>query len=257
MSKFNSLSLVVTIAGVGILACQPAFSEEQDGWAGEAAFSAGYTTGNTETTDIGLGVDVTRTEGLWSIELVAEGEYGEQDSIESRNRYFLSGDVDRLLNEKLFAFARTSYEVDQFTGFDSRTFLGGGLGYHVYDGAKTKWTVRGGPGVKIDEVKREITTDALGAALIIPAETETSLGAVARSAYAYKFNDNVSFSNDTDVLYGETSTQVENSAALTAAISKSISARMSFNVRYDTNPADGFEDTDTALKIALVYGFGQ
>ena len=231
MSKFNSLSLVVTIAGAGILACQPAFSEEQDGWAGEAAFSAGYTTGNTETTDIGLGVDVTRTEGLWSIELVAEGEYGEQDSI--------------------------SYEVDQFTGFDSRTFLGGGLGYHVYDGAKTKWTVRGGPGVKIDEVKREITTDALGAALIIPAETETSLGAVARSAYAYKFNDNVSFSNDTDVLYGETSTQVENSAALTAAISKSISARMSFNVRYDTNPADGFEDTDTALKIALVYGFGQ
>jgi putative salt-induced outer membrane protein YdiY len=256
MSKFNSLSFVVAMACAGTLSSQPAFSAEQDGWAGEAAFSAGYTTGNTETTDLGLGVDVKRTQGLWTVELVADGDYGEQDGIESRNRYFLSGDVDRLLNEKLFAFARTSYEVDQFTGFDSRSFVGGGLGYHIYDSDTTKWTLRGGPGVKIDEVKRVITTDALGGALIIPAETETSLGAVARSEYAYKFNENVSFSNETDVLYGETSTQLENSAALTAAISNAISARMSFNVRYDTNPADGFEDTDTALKIALVYGFG-
>ena len=45
--------------------------------------------------------------------------------------------------------------------------------------------------------------------------------------------------------------------ALTASVSTSISARVSYNVRYDTNPADGFEDTDTALKVALVYGFGQ
>ena len=256
MSKFNSLSLGAVLAGVGVLACQPAFSEEPDGWAGEAAFSAGYTTDNTETTDLGLGVDVARTQGPWTIGLVADGEYGEQDGVESRNRYFLSGDVDRLLNEKLFAFGRTSYEVDQFTGFDSRTFVGGGLGYHIFDGDKTKWSVQGGPGVKIDEVKRTITTDAQGAVLIIPAETVTSFGAVARSEYAYTFNESVSVSNETDVLYGEASTQIENAASLTAAISKSISARMSFKVRYDTNPADGFEDTDTALKIALVYGFG-
>jgi len=201
-------------------------------------------------------VDVARTEGLWTFGFVADGEYGEQDGVESRNRYFLSGDVDRLLNKKLFSFGRTSYEVDQFTGFDSRSFVGGGLGCHIFDDDKSKWTVRGGPGVKIDEVKRAITTDALGAALITPADTVTSFGAVARSEYAYTFNENVRFSNETDVLYGETSTQIENGAALTAAISKSISARMSFNVRYDTNPADGFEDTDTALKIALVYGFG-
>ena len=59
------------------------------------------------------------------------------------------------------------------------------------------------------------------------------------------------------MLYGETSTQIENSIALTASMFKSFSARMSFNVRYDTNPADGFEDTDTALKVALVYSFGK
>ena len=255
MSNLYRPSFVLALAAA-MLAANAAVAQERDGWSGEAAFSAGYTTGNTETTDLGLGIDVAREQGVWTYEFVAEGEYGKQDGVESRNRYFLSGDVDRLLDEKLFIFGRTSYEVDQFTGFDSRTFVGGGLGYHIFDGDQAKWTLRGGPGAKIDEVKRIVTTDSLGAALIIPAETVTSFGAIARSAFGYKFNDNVKFTNDTDVLYGETSTQIENSAALTASVSKALSARMSFNVRHDTNPADGFEDTDTALKIALVYGFG-
>tara|TARA_R110000803_G_scaffold20032_7_gene51791 strand:+ start:2452 stop:3225 length:774 start_codon:yes stop_codon:yes gene_type:complete len=257
MSKLNQPSLVVALASAALLTSNPAVAQEKDGWSGEASFSAGHTTGNTDTTDVGLGIDVAREQGLWTYEFVADGEYGEQDGIESRNRYFLSGDVDRLLNEKLFAFGRTSYEVDQFTGFDSRSFVGGGLGYHIFDGEQIKWTVRGGPGVKIDEVKRTVTTDSLGAPLIIPAETESSFGAVARSAFGYKFNDNVKLTNETDVLYGEASTQIENMVALTASVSTSISARVSYNVRYDTNPADGFEDTDTALKVALVYGFGQ
>ena len=257
MSKLNQPSLVVALASAALLTSNPAVAQEKDGWSGEASFSAGHTTGNTDTTDVGLGIDVAREQGLWTYEFVADGEYGEQDGIESRNRYFLSGDVDRLLNEKLFAFGRTSYEVDQFTGFDSRSFVGGGLGYHIFDGEQIKWTVRGGPGVKIDEVKRTVTTDSLGAPLIIPAETESSFGAVARSAFGYKFNDNVKLTNETDVLYGQASTQIENMVALTASVSTSISARVSYNVRYDTNPADGFKDTDTALKVALVYGFGQ
>jgi len=257
MSKRIHPLSIIALASTAMLAGNAAVAQENDGWSGEAAFSAGYTTGNTETTDLGLGIDVAREHGVWTYEFVAEGDYGEQDGVESRNRYFLSGDVDRLLGDKLFAFGRTSYEVDQFTGFDSRSFVGGGLGYHIYDGERVKWTVRGGPGVKIDEVKRIVTTDSLGAALIIPAETVSSFGAVARSAFGYKFNDNVKLTNETDLLYGETSTQIENMVALTASVSSAISARVSFNVRHDTNPADGFEDTDTALKVALVYGFGK
>lgn len=257
MSKRNRPLSIAALASVAMLGGNSAVAQYNDGWSGEAAFSAGYTTGNTETTDLGLGIDVAREQGVWTYEFVADGEYGEQDGVESRNRYFLSGDVDRQLNDKLFAFGRTSYEVDQFTGFDSRTFVGGGVGYHIYDSEQTKWTVRAGPGVKIDEVKRIVTTDSVGAALIIPAETVSSFGAVARSAFGHKLNDNVKFINETDVLYGETSTQIENMVALTASVSSAISARMSFNVRYDTNPAEGFEDTDTALKVALVYGFGK
>jgi putative salt-induced outer membrane protein len=257
MSKLSRPALSIALVSATMLTSNADVAQGKSGWGGEAAFSAGYTTGNTQTTDLGLGIDVTREEGVWTYEFVADGEYGEQDGVESRNRYFLSGDVDRVLSDKLFAFGRLSYEVDQFTGFDSRSFVGGGLGYHIHDGEQIKWTVRGGPGVKIDEIKRTATTDSLGAPLILPAETVSSFGAVARSAFGYKFNDNVKLTNETDLLYGETSTQIENMVALTSSVSSAISARVSLNVRHDTNPADGFEDTDTALKVALVYGFGQ
>ena len=176
MRPLNQSSFILASVGAALVAVAPAYAQEKDGWSGEAALNAGYTTGNTETTDLGLGVDVARTAGLWRVELVADGEYGEQDGIESRNRYFFSGDVDRLLNEKLFSFGRTSYEVDQFTGFDSRTFLGRGLGHHIFHGEKARWTVRACPGVTIDEVKRTAGPTSEGRLIVTPAEYVTSPG---------------------------------------------------------------------------------
>lgn len=242
---FQKSKFAAVIAATGILALAPqAIAQDVDGWAGEGSLSAGTTSGNTETTDLGLGVDMARKAGIWTYGVEAAADYGEIDGFETRNRYMLAGNIDRLINDRLFGFGRVSYESDQFTGFDSRAFVGGGLGYSIYDNDTTTWSVRGGPGVKIDEVR---TTG----------ETETSFGAVARSEFGYAFNENVSLSNNTDVLYSEESTQLSNSIGVTAALSGALSARVSFDVRYDTNPPIGFEDTDTATKIALVYGFGK
>ena len=232
-------------------------TEKKDGWTGEGALSAGMTRGNTDTSDIGLGFDVDRIEGNWDFGFQGQVDYGKQDGVENRNRVFLAADIDRDIHCCLFAFARGSYEVDQFTGFDSRSFLGGGLGYRFGDGEQLSWVVRGGPGVKVDEVKRVITTDDLGAPLIIPAETVTSVGAVAKSEFSWAFNERVELSNKTDMIYAEDSTQVSNGLALTAQINGSLSARFGFDTRYDTNPPDGFKSTDTATKIGVVYKFGR
>ena len=231
--------------------------KDKDGWKGEGALSAGMTSGNTETSDIGLNFDVDHITGAWDYGFQGQVDYGKQDGDESRNRVFLGVNADYDITERLFSFARGSYEVDQFTGFDSRSFAGGGLGYRVFKDEQVSWVVRGGPGVKVDEVKRVITTDENGAALIIPAETVTSVGAVGKSKFEWALNDKVTFSNITDVIYAEESTQISNGLALTAQINGSLSARFGFDTRYDTNPPLGFESTDTATKIGVVYKFGQ
>ena len=230
--------------------------KEKEGWSGEGALSAGMTSGNTDTSDIGLSFDVDHVEKRWDLGFQGQVDYGRQDGEETRNRVFLGTNADYDITERVFSFARASYEVDQFTGFDSRSFVGGGLGYRVFQNEQVNWVVRGGPGVKVDEVKRVITTDDMGAALIIPAETVTSFGAVGKSKFEWNLNDKVTFSNITDVLYAEESTQISNGLALTAQINGSLSARFGFDTRYDTNPPEGFESTDTATKIGVVYKFG-
>ena len=232
-------------------------AEKQDGWSGEGALSAGQTTGNTDTSDVGLTFDVNRIAGDWDLGLQGQGDYGEQDGIESRNRVFLGANLDHDFSDRIFSFTRASYEVDQFTGFDSRSFIGGGLGYRFLGLEPVTWVIRGGPGVKIDEVKRTVVTDTNGVTTVTPAETETTFGAVGKSKFEWALNDKVSLSNITDVIYATESTQISNGLALTAQINGSLSARFSYDTRYDTNPPVGFESTDTATKIGVVYKFGK
>lgn len=229
----------------------------ENGWSGEGSLSAGVTTGNTETTDLGLGVDVARVMDVWTIGLQASADYGETDGAETKNRVFLGTNLDRQINDRLFGFGQLSYERDEFSGFESRAFIGAGLGYEVLNGDVTQWTVRGGPGLKIDEIEAVLDTTTVPATVISEATTEESFGATAQSNFAHQFNDNVAFTNDTSVLYAETSTQVGNIAALTATLTDTLSARVSFEVRHDTDPVQGFESTDTISRVSLVYGFGK
>jgi len=248
--KFSQYLKLAAFAGAMTIA-MPVHAQDVDdanGWTGEGSLSAGVTTGNTETTDLGLGIDLGRELGEWAVGVRAAADYGETEGAETKNRILLGANLDRQLNDKLFAFGQLSYEKDEFSGFDSRAFVGGGLGYEIYNTDALGWTVRGGPGIKIDEIQATATTVAT---------TEESFGAVAESAFRYQFNDNVGFTNDTNAIYAETSTQISNIAALTATLTDTLSARISFEARHDTDPVDGFEATDTISRVSLVYGFGK
>lgn len=226
-------------------------------WSGEGSLSAGTTTGNTETTDFGLGLDISRELNLWTIGVVATADYGETDGDETENRIFLSGNLDRQLTDRLFGFGQVSYEIDEFSGFDSRLFVGGGLGYEIFNSEQVQWSVRGGPGLKVDEIEAVLDESTSPATVITPSQTEESLGGTASSNFAYQVNYNVGFSNDTSVIYADTSTQIGNITALTASLTNTLSARVSYEVRHDTDPVDGFENTDTISRVSLVYGFGK
>lgn len=247
MNFSQTLKVSIAAASFAALSGTAFAQDEAEGWTGEGSLSAGVTTGNTETSDLGLGVKANNDLGVWAFGFQAAADYGDTDGVETKNRIFLSGNADRQINDKLFGFGQLSYEKDEFSGFESRTFAGAGLGYEIYNSDALSWTVRGGPGYKIDEVLDTLTGET---------NSEESFGATAASNFAYQFNDNVGFSNDTSVLYAETSTQIGNIAALTASLTNTLSARVSLEVRHDTDPVIGFEDTDTISRVSLVYGFG-
>lgn len=246
MRRLHRIKLALVASLLGFSMAAHAETDAPAKWTGEGAFSAGTSTGNTETTDLGLSLTLAREVQAWKVGLQASADYGETDGTETKNRTFLGANLDRQINDKLFGFGQLSYEQDEFSGFASRVFIGAGLGYEVFNSETTQWTVRAGPGLKIDEIEATATA---------PATTEESFGATAQSNWAYQLNDNVSFNNDTNILYAETSTQIGNVTGLTATLTNALSARVSFEVRHDTNPPEGFEDTDTISRVSLVYAF--
>jgi len=50
--------------------------------------------------------------------------------------------------------------------------------------------------------------------------------------------------------------QLDNTTALTLTIVDRLSARLSYEVRHDTDPGDDAKKTDTTAKASLVCGFG-
>lgn len=243
----RSTVLAVTLA----LMSSPALAQDE-GWSGEGSFSASTSSGNTDTTQIGLGVDLDHERGRWTQGIVASADYGETDGQETQNRYQLSGHVDVQLNDRLFGFAQGQYGSDEFSAYESRLFIGGGLGYDIVDNDAMTWSVRGGPGFKVDDVRPVLTNGVV----TTPGETQESFSVLANSDFSYAFNENVSFSNTTSAIAAEDTTQLQNVAAITAGLTDALSARVSFDVRHDTDPQPGFESTDTTTKVSLVYNFG-
>lgn len=240
------IRLVVSVAMTSLSLCAPALAQDADEtpeWQGEGSLSAGYTTGNTETTDFGAGLKLKHNGDLWTQSGEFKADYGETDSIETKNRIAAAGQVDRIITDRLNAYGRVTYEKDEFSGFENRYFVGGGLSYDILFNAPTTWTVQGGPGYRVDEIRGT-------------GDREDSLGFAAGSRFAHEFNENVALSNDTDVIYSNTSTQITNSLALTFDLIGNLSARVSYDVRHDTDPPAGFESTDTATKFSMVYKFG-
>ncbi|MEL7547348.1 MAG: DUF481 domain-containing protein [Pseudomonadota bacterium] len=233
-----------------------AFADDPS-WAGDGSVSASMSTGNTETTDVGIAVKLDRDSGVWNVGLDAAADYGETEGVETKNRLFFGTNLDRQITDRMFGFGSVSWESDDFSGFESRTFVGGGLGYEIFAQEGLGWVVRGGPGFKVDEIEAILDSTVTPIMVIEPGRTEESISAIAESEFLFDFNDNVGFTNNSKALYAETSTQFNNVAALQAALTETLSARLSFEARYDTEPPEGFESTDTITRFSVVYNFGQ
>lgn len=235
---------LASLAALAAVPALPAMAQTEDKWTGEGAFNAGFTTGNTETRDAGVAVKAKHVGGAWTQVGELAFDYGDTDEIETKNRIFGSGQIDRSFGTQWSGYTRLTGESDQFSGFENRYFLGVGAAFKAVDTPTTKWTLEGGPGYKIDDLRATLTTAA---------STEESISGRGASRFSHDFNERVKFTDTTEVVTSDTSTQISNSAALTANIMGNLSARVSLDVRHDTDPLPGFEPTDTATKFSLVY----
>ena len=232
--------LIASLAFVCAVAA-PALAQTKPVWTGEGVLGAGLTTGNTETTDVAAALKLKHDDGgEWTQAIELAADYGETNSVETKNRLAAAGQVDRVLDERMSIYGRATFERDEFSGFENRYFVGAGVDYKFIVSEPTNWTLSAGPGYRVDEIR-------------LTGESEESFGASLGSRFSQALNPTTQLTNDTDVIYADTSTQIVNSLALTFELMGNLNGRVSYDVRYETDPPVGFEDTDTALRFSLVY----
>lgn len=208
---------------------------------GEVDLGGTFNTGNTSEKALAVALKVGYDTGLWQHVLATAFDYSRKEGLTTKERWFLSYQVNRDIGQRFYGFGRGEYVKDRFTGFDYRLYGGGGLGYRLVEQDDMEWSLEAGPGARYSQV---VATGL--------AETEFTFRLA--SAFEWEMSETARITQGVEYLMNGTRT-LDATTALTVKLSEKLSGRASFTVRNDSDPPPGVEPTDTTTKASLVYGF--
>jgi putative salt-induced outer membrane protein len=210
----------------------------------KAAFSVGATGGNTDTQTFGAGGSLVFRPGIWTTEARMAFVRSENNDVTTAESLTADLRESRALSTRLEVFGRAGYLVNEFAGIDNRISVDGGLGYKVLIGPIH--TVRLDAGLGYAHESRTTGAD-LGFPL-----------ANAGAAYKWQFSKTADLTNAslfTASLERADDWRASNVFALTAAMVRVLSLKLSHELKHLNTPVPGFKKTDTHVSVALVAGF--
>ena len=212
-----------------------------DLWSGKAEVGGYLTTGNSNTAGGTAVIDLAR-EGLrWRQKFHAQADYQENLNITTREHYLASYEPNYKIDERAYIYGVAQYEGDRFLGYFNRYSTSVGAGYSVIKTAGTKLDLELGPAYRYTEFTDNTEQSSIAARgtanFSIRILSGLSVSQVA-SAYVQRYNSTLS-----------------GTTALTAKLIGPLSAALSYNVQYESEPPLGSVSTDTTSRASLVYSF--
>jgi putative salt-induced outer membrane protein len=213
-------------------------------WERKAELSLVATTGNTDTQTIGAGASLVWRPAPWTTEAkVAFVRSEANDVLTARS---LAADLreSRALTERVDVFARLGYLSNEFAGIDARTSIDGGVAYKLLTGPVHTLRVDTGLGYSHES---RTTGDDLSFVL-------ANFG----SAYKWQISPTADVTESavfTLSLEDADDRRFSNTFALTAALTRLLSLKLSHELKFTNAPVPEFEKTDTQLSAALVVSF--
>ena len=229
------------------------------GWNGEASIAGSKTTGNTDTTDIGVGLKLQKETNQWRHNLYGTVDFGENDNETNKQRFTAGYKLDRNLTDKLYTWGNIDYFNDDFGAFENGLFIGTGLGYKLFKPDPTGWDLEAGLGYRSQSPQRPDVPDDITQADfdLLDADGDfdrtNELALRGASFFKHQLNDNVGVYNDSEIIYSSSDTYLWNEAGIKASLFGNLSALASFRVDYHSDPLPGIDSTDTITRVGVVY----
>lgn len=259
---FSSKTLIALMATTALMTAAPVSAQSTGvlaGWSGEASLSGSKTTGNTDTTDLGLSLNLQKESDKWRHTFNASADFGEVDDVQNKKRFTLGYQIDRDLTDRLYVYGNADWFSDDFGAFDTGYFIGTGLGYKLFQPAPLGWDVEAGVGYRSQSprelnVPGEITQVAFDARdLAGDFDSQNEIAARGASKITYDFNDAVSLYNNSEVIWSKSDTYLWNEIGLTANLAGNLAARASYRVDHHTDVIAPTKKTDTITRFGIVY----
>lgn len=220
-----------------------------EGWTGEGEAGGFVSTGNAEESGVALGLGLKKESLKWRHRIDAVADTREADGVRTKERYFAGYEGNYKITDRLYAVGALSWEKDIFAGVERRFSESLGLGYRVIDQKALRLDVDGSLAAR--------QTDYVRPAVSIPGRdySESTLGGRAGGRLVWDISATTSLSEVAVAYFDSSSNTLESTTALTTRLSGALAARLSFNIRNESNPQPGREQTDTTTRASLVYSF--
>lgn len=210
-------------------------------WKGRAEVGGFVTTGNSQTAGGSAVLDAQR-EGLqWRHKFQARLDYQESLNITTRERYLIGYQPNYKFGERAYAYGVAQYESDRFLGYYDRVTLSSGFGYSAIKTQRMQLDLEVGPGYRLTA----FTND----------DTQSSLVGRGSFDFRYQFVPGLSLQQQASAYLEKFNSTVGATTSLNAKLLGPLSAQLSYNVQFESQPPAGRKNTDTVSRASLVYTF--
>ncbi|MCM2311421.1 MAG: DUF481 domain-containing protein [Steroidobacteraceae bacterium] len=228
------------VGGLVVVALSSMSSVALADWSGKGELGGSYASGNNENQALNAALEVKKTQGKWAHTLGFAGNYGNDGTDATADRWELRGQTQYEINDRAYGFGAARYDDDRFSAYDYQASLSAGLGYKIVNTDRTKFWVQGGPGYRFAEVR----------------ETgESEDGVIFRGdlGFDHQLTETTKIVDRMLVEAGSDNTYLQNDLGLEVTISGAFALRVGYQWRHNTDVLPGTEKTDTLATVGLIY----
>ena len=233
------------ISGVMLLMAAPALADlsndelKEKGYIGSAELGYSSSSGNVDESSLNAKAGLEFMFGQWRHKAAAEAKYAEDEDSTIAERYFGTYQAERYFTEASYAFGTTSYENDRFNALEDLVTLVAGYGHNFALMKDMELATEIGPGYRWNNYG------------------EGSDEWIVRGKLDFKWKVNTHFdvSSVLTVDSGEDNTITRSESALTSKMVADLAMKLSYTITNQSQPSEGFENTDRVAAITLLYSF--
>jgi putative salt-induced outer membrane protein YdiY len=239
MKKKYVISALVT----SMVAMAPAIAEEESQWENSLDFGLSLSKGNTDNLLLRFELQTEKKDGPDAYFGSASYKYGEEESAATQDEILGKATWKHAYSGKNFIGLRVDARRDTFADIGYRFSVNATSGYYWVNTETTVFSTELGLG---------ITTEDKGFG------DTTYLNGLFDQHFEHKFNENAKFYQDfafSPRLDNLDDYRIEFEMGIETKITETITFKVSFENRYESNPAEGKEKNDLKLITGLSYKF--